>query len=291
MYYLLFFFGLGLLLVNLYYWRRMMKGAIGAAERSVARFGIINLLRKRLDEWCLYAISDNTIKGMRGLIIAFLFLLAALISNYLWLHFDWIGLIIITSVTIFFGQINIGRMLHHKNYEARFPEALSIINAAVSAGNSIHQALQRCGQGIDGEMGQTFNRIARRLNLGEEPERVMKDARGLYPYREFYFFSVIILISIQRGGQLRVLISRLSRIVNNSKTIARRKKAMTSEARSSAKIVAAIPILFFISMKFLSPQNYDFIINDPLGRMILYYAVSSEALGMFIIWLLLRKAT
>ena len=43
-------------------------------------------------------------------------------------------------------------------------------------------------------------------------------------------------------------------------------------------------------MKYLSPENFDFIINDPTGQLILYYVIASECIGMLIIWLLLRRA-
>lgn len=165
-----------------------------------------------------------------------------------------------------------------------------MINASISAGNSIHQALHRCGESIEGPLGNSFRRIDRRLNLGEEPERVLNDACREYRYREFYFFVAVMLISLQHGGQLRMLIGRLNRIVTNSRNMSRRKLAMTSEARASAKIVAAIPLLFFCGMKYLSPENFDFIINDPTGQLILYYVIASECIGMLIIWLLLRRA-
>ncbi|WPM84884.1 hypothetical protein QNH14_21905 [Apirhabdus apintestini] len=66
---------------------------------------------------------------------------------------------------------------------------------------------------------------------------------------------------------------------------------MTSEAGASAKIVAAIPILFFIGMKYLSPENFNFIMTDGTGRIILYYVIASEVIGIMIINLLVRRAT
>jgi Flp pilus assembly protein TadB len=44
-------------------------------------------------------------------------------------------------------------------------------------------------------------------------------------------------------------------------------------------------------MQFAMPENFDFLINDPSGRYILYYVFGSEALGMSIIWWLMRKST
>lgn len=43
-------------------------------------------------------------------------------------------------------------------------------------------------------------------------------------------------------------------------------------------------------MKYFSPENFDFVVHDPVGRLILYYVIASEAIGMIIIWILLRRA-
>ncbi|HDR1565929.1 TPA: protein dehydratase, partial [Pasteurella multocida] len=87
------------------------------------------------------------------------------------------------------------------------------------------------------------------------------------------------------------VITRLGRVIADSKKMEQKKKAMTSEARMSAFIVAMFPIGFFLFMQFSMPENFDFLINNPDGRMVLYYVFGSELLGMFIIWWLMRKST
>jgi len=289
--YLILVLGALLLIINIVSWRRLTRTASLDSQRSNLSSIPLTSTRLLLKEWREYALGDGSWRGRRGLIIGLMLLAGAVYVNAKWLSFNvWVYIPIILLL-LFIAQIRIGRIFHQKYFENTFPEALSVINAAVSAGNSIHQALNRCGENVKGEMGDTFSRIDRRLNLGEESERVFLDAWKQYPYREFYFFVIVIQISIQRGGQLRTLINRLSRIINNSKKMSRRKKAMTSEARTSAKIVAALPILFLFSMKYFNPENFDFVVNDPVGRLILYYVIGSEVIGMLIIWFLLKRAT
>jgi len=287
--YLILLIGLVLFGINMRSWRRLTRplSHVTHRRRNLPRDYLLAVVR----EWHTYAWGDGSWRGRRNFILALLALLALLLINATWLKFTLWGFIPTVLAVLFIAQIRIGRSLHQKAFETSFPEALSVVGAAVSAGNSIHQALHRCGQDVSGELGDTFNRIDRRLNLGEEADRVFLDAWRQYPYREFYFFIIVIQISIQRGGQLRTLINRLARIINNSKKMAKRKRAMTSEARTSAKIVAAMPLLFLFGMKYLTPENFDFVIHDPIGRLILYYVIGSELIGMFIIWLLLKKAT
>lgn len=287
--FLILFIGLAIFGFNLFNWRKLTKIASKSNAHPKPSL-VINYATHLWLEWKRYALGDLSLKGMKGAMVALVLLLVLLFLNANWLQFDVMFFLPMTLMVMFIAQLRIGRSLHRRYFEDRFPEILSVVNAAVSAGNSIHQALHRCGEGIDGDLGVTFHRIDRRLNLGEDPERVFNDAWQNYRYREFYFFVVVMLVSLQHGGQLRTLIGRLSRIVNNSKNMARRKSAMTSEARTSAKIVASLPLLFFCGMKYFSPENFDFVVHDPVGRLILYYVIASEAIGMIIIWILLRRA-
>ncbi|NIH92217.1 tight adherence protein B [Enterobacter asburiae] len=283
--------GLVLLAINILSWRKIRHSLQPNLPRLTQHGYYRDYITAIVKEWREYSLGDGSNRGWRNLAIAFAFFFGLLLANGVWFKFEWLSFISASLAAIFIAQIRIGRSLHRKAFEASFPEALAVISASVSAGNSIHQALYRCGQDVAGDLGNTFNRIDRRLNLGEEADRVFIDAWLQYPYREFYFFIIVIQVSIQRGGQLRTLINRLARIINDSKKMAKRKKAMTSEARTSAKIVAAMPLLFFFGMKYLNPENYDFIIHDPIGRLILYYVIGSELIGMFIIWILLKRAT
>jgi Flp pilus assembly protein TadB len=281
--------GLILMVINFYRWKKIQRSV--NQEFVVDReFQPAVWISSLWAEWRRYAIGDGSAREAKGIIIAAIGALALCFLNLNWLDIAWYIFIPAVIVGLFFAQIRIGRSLQRRYFENCFPEILSVVNAAVSAGNSIHQALHRCGNSVDSPLGETFHRIDRRLNLGEEPVRVFKDAWEEYRYREFYFFVVVMLVSLERGGQLRVLIGRLSRIIINSKNMARRKAAMTSEARTSAKIVAAIPLLFLCGMKYFSPVNFDFIVHDPTGQLILYYVIASESIGMIIIWVLLRRA-
>ncbi|HEY3984588.1 type II secretion system F family protein [Cedecea sp.] len=282
--------GMVIFIINLYRWRKI-KLTISQQPLARREYLPITWFVSLWNEWRQYALGDGTLQGAKGAIVAAAVVAVLIFLNSNWLEIGWDIFIPMVVAGAFFAQLRIGRSLLRRDFENRFPEVLSVVNAAVSAGNGIHQALSRCGKSVEGKLGETFNRIDRRLNLGEEPERVFKDAWQDHRYREFYFFVIVMLVSLEHGGQLRVLIGRLSRIIVNSKNMARRKAAMTSEARASAKIVAAIPLLFFCGMKYFSPENFNFIIHDPTGRLILYYVIASEAIGMIIIWILLRRAT
>ncbi|EEJ5144046.1 protein dehydratase, partial [Salmonella enterica subsp. enterica serovar Hadar] len=137
---------------------------------------------------------------------------------------------------------------------------------------------------------QEFKMMSRRLSIGEDPQQIFHDSYEHLPYREYYFFILAVLLNINGGGQVKEVMSRLSKLITDSKVMERKKYAMTAEARMSVKVLACIPVGFTFILKILSPENFEILINHPTGQLILYYAISSVLLGLFIVWNMMNKA-
>ena len=194
---------------------------------------------------------------------------------------------VLALVSTFFGY----RFLvtkRRRDFENTFPDALNILMSAVTAGDSLMQAISYVGEVMHNPIGREFKLMGDRLKLGESPEVVLKRSCKNYPYSEFLFFTVTLRANIARGGQLKGVLARLIRVLVDARTLEKKKMAMTSEARISAKIVAAIPLIFMIILSQINPSNVDFVLHDPEGRVGLFYVLGSELIGLFIVWLLVR---
>ncbi|PME34750.1 type II secretion system protein F [Vibrio sp. 10N.286.55.E10] len=175
-----------------------------------------------------------------------------------------------------------------RDFENTFPDALNILMSAVTAGDSLMHAISYVGEVMHNPIGREFKLMGDRLKLGESPEVVLKRSCKNYPYSEFLFFTVTLRANIARGGQLKGVLARLIRVLVDARTLEKKKMAMTSEARISAKIVAAIPMVFMVILNQINPSNVDFVLHDPEGRVVLFYVLGSELIGLFIVWLLVR---
>lgn len=173
-------------------------------------------------------------------------------------------------------------------FEESFPDALNMLSSAVSSGESIMHAIMYVGKSLDGDVGSEFKLMGERLQLGESADEVLRKSCRRFPYPSFHFFVITLRANMHRGGQLKDVINRLNRLMFDARAIEKKKYALTSEARMSAKIVAAIPFVFLLIMQTLSPANYEFVMFNEQGRPVLYYLLTSEALGIFIIWMLMR---
>lgn len=202
------------------------------------------------------------------------------------------GNILYVQVAVFiFGYIIGYRWLQKREeakFEEAFPDALNVLASAVSSGESIMHAIIYVGKVLDGDVGKEFKIMGDRLQMGETPDDVFRKSCKRFPYASFQFFVITLRANMHRGGQLKDVITRLNRIMFDARAIDKKKFALTAEARASAKIVAAIPFIFIVMMQYITPDNYNFVMFEPEGRPILYYVLSSEVIGIGIVWGLLR---
>lgn len=291
LYYIIVIFGVLLLLFTTIKWNRL-RNKVHATENETNRSkALLAAFKEKFQLWLFYFTSGDKKNLFKHIVISVMVFLAGYSVNLFYIKVDnklfTLGFVLLFVLFVW----KLGQFRNRKMFEEKFPEVIQVINSAVSSGSGLLQALERCGKDITGQLGEEFRQIYRRLALGEEPMSVFLDSYSRYPYKEFYFFITIIRTNLTKGGQMREVISRLGRVLADNKKMEQKKRSMTSEARISALIVGSIPLGFFIFMRFSMPENFDFLINDPGGRVILYYVIGSELFGMFIIWWLMRKST
>ncbi|MCY9852735.1 type II secretion system F family protein [Vibrio mediterranei] len=264
-----------------------------AEAENLNAINVKSLVRKQNWQKFKESISPTlTILGPRSSLYIALYITGSIIASWyivielLSMTNSWLVLGLSLIFTVFGYRFLVGR--RRRDFENTFPDALNILMSAVTAGDSLMQAISYVGEAMNNPIGREFKLMGDRLKLGESPEVVLQRSCKNYPYPEFLFFTVTIRANIARGGQLKGVLARLIRVLVDSRTLEKKKMAMTSEARISAKIVAAIPLIFTVILNYVNPANVDFVLNDPQGQYVLFYVLGSELIGLSIVWLLVR---
>ncbi|AXB33067.1 type II secretion system F family protein [Vibrio campbellii] len=265
-------------------------------EVEAENFNAINvksLVRKQSWQKFKESVSPTLkVLGPRSSLYIALYITGSLIASWYFV----VKLLLLSNIFFIFGLSLLLTLFGYRylmtkrrrDFENTFPDALNILMSAVTAGDSLMQAISYVGDVMDNSIGQEFKLMGDRLKLGESPEVVLKRSCKNYPYPEFLFFTVTLRANITRGGQLKGVLARLIRVLVDARTLEKKKMAMTSEARISAKIVAAIPLIFMVMLNYVNPENVNFVLYDPAGRQVLFYVLGSEFFGLFIVWLLVR---
>ncbi|MBT0719477.1 hypothetical protein HGT71_14615 [Rosenbergiella epipactidis] len=233
--------------------------------------------------------STGLVTFLKNILFPFALILAIEIANYLYIHLPPVPLFLTLMPVIYFMWYKMLAKKRKSIFTIDFTEALSSINGAISSGRTFLQAMDDYSKNNNNQLANQFGVITRRLNFGDSPEVVFMDSWRIYPYREYYFFIVAILLNINSGGRLREVLNKLQRSLATSTAMEKKMLTMTSEMRMAAKITGLIPFAFLLLLKFISEENFNFIFEDKRGNLLLYYLLGSVGIGIVIIKFLMRK--
>ncbi|MCK9799340.1 type II secretion system F family protein [Pseudomonas sp. MAFF 302030] len=178
---------------------------------------------------------------------------------------------------------------HLKELKLSLPQAIDAITRTARAGVPISNAFTLVAENIPGPLAVEFALIDNWLRLGVPLRQVMQDSTLRVPLNEYRFFAVILIINQEAGGRLGETLDRLSATLRERHELQLKIQAKTSEARASAKIVGALVPLSLGYMYLNSPKDFHFLLNDPTGNSVLFYAFGSVTLGLLITHLMVRR--
>lgn len=246
-------------------------------------------IKSKVKEYCYNFISILNPHPLRKIVLFFLISIASVyFINDIFFRKDFFWCVLLSEPVLFFILIIKLSQMRTNKFKNKFPDALNLLTGAISSGQSVMHAFEYVGQQLDNEIGTEFKIIAERLLVGESPNDVLKRSASTFPYTEYFFFISAIRINIERGGQLKEVLSKINKLMFMSRSIEKKRDALTAEARASAKIVACLPVIFLAILRLTSPENYNFVMFEDAGKPIFYYVITSELVGFICIWLILK---
>ena len=163
---------------------------------------------------------------------------------------------------------------------AGFPAAIDVIVRGVRSGlplgDTIRVGAEECDDPVRGE----FRKIVQATTVGLTlPEAVERMAQRV-PVAETNFFSIVISIQGQAGGNLSEALANLSRVLRERKKMKAKIGAMSMEAKASAVIIGLVPFLVVGGLYFSSPKYVSLLWTTTHGRLIAGVAIGWMAIGV-----------
>lgn len=178
---------------------------------------------------------------------------------------------------------------YHSELKQSLPEAIDAITRTCRAGVPVSNAFALVAEHITGPLAVEFRIVDHWIRLGVPLRRVMQDSALRVPLNEYRFFAVILIINQEAGGRLGETLDRLASTLRDRHELQLKVMSKTSEARASAKIVASLVPAILGYMYLNSPNDFRFLLNDPTGNIVLFYALGSVILGLSITQIMVRR--
>ncbi len=189
-----------------------------------------------------------------------------------------------------FQIIRMAQARMKKQFLALFPDAVDLIVRAIRAGLPISAALDAVGKEMSDPIGKEFRLLVADFKIGMTFEEAMRRAADRVNLLEFSFFTASLILQRETGGNLAETLETLGSVLRRRHEMTLKTNTLTSEARTSAYVMTAMPFFVAGALFFLSPGYLNVYVTDPRGSWILGMALVSLCTGIGIMRIMLSQA-
>lgn len=184
------------------------------------------------------------------------------------------AMIIMASIVGFLGLprwvLGMLTKRRHKKMTAQFADAIDIIVRGVKSGLPLTECLRIIARESPSPLGNEFKTLTDNIQMGTTVERALQQLYKRVPLPEVNFFVIVLTIQAKSGGNLSEALGNLSKVIRERKMMREKVKAMSSEAKASAGIIASLPFAVGTMVFMTTPSYMMELFIKPTGHMILF---------------------
>ncbi|WOI53567.1 type II secretion system F family protein [Parvularcula sp. LCG005] len=147
------------------------------------------------------------------------------------------------------------RKKRQKKFVEEFSNSIDVIVRGVKSGLPVNECLKIIARDAQSPVKEEFHLLVEGVRIGLSLEQSLERMYQRMPLNEVKFFSIVLTIQQQTGGNLADALGNLSNVLRARKMMLGKIAALSMEAKASAVILAAMP--FFVSgMVYMSAPDY-----------------------------------
>src|SRR5690606_14647438 len=154
---------------------------------------------------------------------------------------------------------------------------------ALRAGAGVHAAIGQITSQAATPLSQEFGLVQRLQRLGISFEQSLDDLFVRMPSESTGLLVSALKIATQSGGNLAEALERIAQTLQARQQIQGRIRALTSQGKMQAWIMAGLPLLLMIVLSMLDPAAMHPMWFHPAGWLILAIIFLLEAIGVWLI--------
>jgi tight adherence protein B len=173
-----------------------------------------------------------------------------------------------------------------KRREGKFlealPDAVDIIVRGVKAGLPLIDCIKMITLEAPEPVKTEFRLIMETQAIGIPLGEACSKLHERTPVPEANFFGIVVAIQQKAGGNLSEALGNLSKVLRDRKKMRAKIQAMSQEAKASAAIIGALPIIVMVLVYLTSPKYITLLFTDPTGNVMLAGSAVWMTMGVLV---------
>lgn len=173
--------------------------------------------------------------------------------------------------------------LRRARFSGQLVDGLMLLSGSLKAGLSLVQSLEALVEEMPPPISQEFGLLLRENRMGVPLEDCLVKLKNRMSSEDLDMIVTAILVARETGGNLTTIFSNLVISIRERNRLLGRVRALCVQGKLQGRIMMALPVVFAYGVYRFDPNFFTTLLNDPLGKTLIGYAVVSEILGIFFI--------
>jgi tight adherence protein B len=165
--------------------------------------------------------------------------------------------------------VSLRRKGRFNRFAKEFPNALDVIVRGLKSGLPLGECINIIASETQEPVKGEFKVLAEDQAMGMPMEEAVERLPERIPLPEAGFFAIVIAMQSQTGGNLSEAIGNLSSVLRERKKMKAKIQAVSSEAKASAMIIAAMPVMVSGMIYLTTPQYIALLFTTLVGNVVL----------------------
>ncbi|MEV4607763.1 Bacterial type II secretion system protein F domain protein [compost metagenome] len=163
-----------------------------------------------------------------------------------------------------------------------FPNALDVMVRSIKSGLPLNDAIRLIAADGREPVKREFQRVVESQKIGLSIPEACARMLQTMPLSEVSFFSIVIAIQSQAGGNLSEALGNLGKVLRERRKMKAKVSALSMEAKASAVIIGALPFIVATLVYLTSPQYMMILFTDPRGHIIMLVSGVWMSIGILV---------
>lgn len=235
---------------------------------------------RRLQEFFLFI--DPSALWSGNVVLSLSLACVAWALSGLWWAAIMVGLLVFLAPNWLVARLRRRRLAQ---FDGQLPAMLLALAGALRAGAGVQAAIGQITGQAAAPLSQEFGLVQRQQRLGISFEQSLDDLFVRMPSESTGLLVSALKIATQSGGNLAEALERIAQTLQARQQIQGRIRALTSQGKMQAWIMAGLPLLLMVTLNMLDPVAMYPMWFHPAGWIVLAIIFLLEAMG---IWLILK---
>ncbi len=167
-------------------------------------------------------------------------------------------------------------------FVGQMADAIDIVVRGLRSGLPLGECIAIISREMADPLGGEFRAMVETQRLGMPLHDALARAVVRMPIAELRYFAIVIDIQQQTGGNLAETLAKLSEVLRARKRMRDKVQAYASEARSSAYIIGALPLVVILALGVMAPHYIAVLFTTPAGKALLFIGAMTEIAGLLV---------